>query len=46
MPDRTVESTALYAGETVARLHDVIPAAQVVDELTTVGEQVGRAVDD
>jgi NAD(P)H-dependent flavin oxidoreductase YrpB (nitropropane dioxygenase family) len=34
MPDRTVDSTALYAGETVGRLHDVIPAAQAVDELT------------
>jgi hypothetical protein len=34
MPDRTVDSTALYAGESVGRLHDVIPAAQAVDELT------------
>jgi NAD(P)H-dependent flavin oxidoreductase YrpB (nitropropane dioxygenase family) len=34
MPDRTVESTALYAGETVGRLHDVIPAAQAVEQLT------------
>jgi NAD(P)H-dependent flavin oxidoreductase YrpB (nitropropane dioxygenase family) len=34
MPDRTVESTALYAGETVGRLHDVIPAAHAVDQLT------------
>jgi hypothetical protein len=33
MPDRTVDSTALYAGETVGRLHDVIPAARVVDQL-------------
>jgi NAD(P)H-dependent flavin oxidoreductase YrpB (nitropropane dioxygenase family) len=34
MPDRTVESTALYAGETVGRLHDVIPAARAVEQLT------------
>jgi nitronate monooxygenase len=34
MPDRTVDSTALYAGETVSRLHEVIGAAQAVDELT------------
>jgi NAD(P)H-dependent flavin oxidoreductase YrpB (nitropropane dioxygenase family) len=46
MPDRTVGSTALYAGETVARLHDVIPAAQVVEQLTGVGDVLGRAIDD
>jgi hypothetical protein len=34
MPDRTVDSTALYAGETVGRLHDVIPAARAVKQLT------------
>jgi NAD(P)H-dependent flavin oxidoreductase YrpB (nitropropane dioxygenase family) len=34
MPDRTVDCTALYAGETVARLHEVIPAAHAVDQLT------------
>jgi NAD(P)H-dependent flavin oxidoreductase YrpB (nitropropane dioxygenase family) len=34
MPDRTVDSTALYAGESVGRLDDVIPAAQAVAELT------------
>jgi NAD(P)H-dependent flavin oxidoreductase YrpB (nitropropane dioxygenase family) len=42
MPDRTVEVTALYAGETVGRLHDVISAAQVVDQLTGVGDPVRR----
>jgi NAD(P)H-dependent flavin oxidoreductase YrpB (nitropropane dioxygenase family) len=46
MPDRTVGSTALYAGETVARLHDVIPAAQVVERLTGVGDLLGRTIDD
>jgi hypothetical protein len=34
MPDRSVDCVALYAGETVGRLHDVIPAAQAVDLLT------------
>jgi hypothetical protein len=34
MPDRAVDSTALYAGETVGRLHDVIPAARAVEQLT------------
>lgn len=36
MRDRTVDSMALYAGETVDRLHDVIPAAEAVDQLTRV----------
>jgi NAD(P)H-dependent flavin oxidoreductase YrpB (nitropropane dioxygenase family) len=34
MPDRSVDSTALYAGETVGRLNDVIPAAEAVARLT------------
>lgn len=34
MPDRAADSTALYAGETVGRLHDIIPAAQAVARLT------------
>jgi NAD(P)H-dependent flavin oxidoreductase YrpB (nitropropane dioxygenase family) len=34
MPDRAVDSTALYAGETVGRLDDVIPAAEAVARLT------------
>ena len=35
MPADTVERCALYAGETVRRLHDVIPAAQAVERYTT-----------
>jgi NAD(P)H-dependent flavin oxidoreductase YrpB (nitropropane dioxygenase family) len=35
MRDSSVDRTALYAGETVARLHDVIPAAQAVDRLVS-----------
>ena len=34
MPDRAADSTALYAGESVRRLHDIIPAAQAVAQLT------------
>jgi nitronate monooxygenase len=34
MPDQAADSTALYAGETVSRLHDIIPAAQAVAQLT------------
>lgn len=34
MPDDSVDRTALYAGETVHRLHDVIPAAEAVRRLT------------
>jgi hypothetical protein len=34
MPDKAADSTALYAGETVSRLHDIIPAAQAVAQLT------------
>jgi NAD(P)H-dependent flavin oxidoreductase YrpB (nitropropane dioxygenase family) len=30
MPARAVDSCALYAGETVKRLHDVVPAAEAV----------------
>jgi NAD(P)H-dependent flavin oxidoreductase YrpB (nitropropane dioxygenase family) len=33
MPDPSVDRTALYAGETVARLNEVIPAARAVDQL-------------
>jgi NAD(P)H-dependent flavin oxidoreductase YrpB (nitropropane dioxygenase family) len=33
MPERTVDSCALYAGETVKRLHDVVPAAEAVRQL-------------
>jgi nitronate monooxygenase len=33
MPEDTVERTALYAGESARRLHDVIPAAQAVSRL-------------
>jgi nitronate monooxygenase len=34
MPVRTVDSAALYAGDTVRRLNDVIPAAEAVARLT------------
>jgi nitronate monooxygenase len=34
MPERTVDAGALYAGETMHRLHDVIPAAEAVTRLT------------
>jgi hypothetical protein len=34
MPSRTVDGCALYAGETVRRLHDVVPAARAVELLT------------
>lgn len=33
MPDAALERTALYAGETVARLDDVVPAAEAVRRL-------------
>jgi hypothetical protein len=33
MPERAADSLAFYAGETVARLHDVIPTAQAVARL-------------
>jgi NAD(P)H-dependent flavin oxidoreductase YrpB (nitropropane dioxygenase family) len=33
MPPDTVERSALYAGDTVSRLHDVIPAAEAVARL-------------
>lgn len=33
MPADTVERSALYAGETAARLHDIIPAARAVERL-------------
>jgi nitronate monooxygenase len=34
MPEHTVDSSALYAGETVSRLDDVIPAEEAVARLT------------
>ncbi|HEY5262354.1 MAG TPA: nitronate monooxygenase [Solirubrobacteraceae bacterium] len=34
MPEHTIDSSALYAGETVRRLHDVIPAEEAVARLT------------
>ncbi len=33
MPVASVDRCALYAGETAARLHDVVPAAQAVERL-------------
>jgi NAD(P)H-dependent flavin oxidoreductase YrpB (nitropropane dioxygenase family) len=33
MPPDTIDRSALYAGETVSRLHDVIPAAEAVARL-------------
>jgi len=34
MPEATVETHALYAGDTVARVHDIRPAEQIVRDLT------------
>jgi hypothetical protein len=34
LPSRLLDATPLYAGETVARIHDVRPAADVVAELS------------
>ena len=33
-PDNLVDSGALYAGETVKRIDDVVPAAELVSRLT------------
>jgi hypothetical protein len=33
-PDTLLDAGALYAGETVARIRDVRPAAQIVGDLT------------
>jgi hypothetical protein len=33
MPASAVDRTALYAGETVGRLNDIVPAAQAVERL-------------
>jgi NAD(P)H-dependent flavin oxidoreductase YrpB (nitropropane dioxygenase family) len=35
MPPRTIEATPLYAGESVARMHDILPAADAVAMLAT-----------
>lgn len=35
MPDIGVDHSALYAGETIHRLHDVVPAAEAVARLTS-----------
>jgi nitronate monooxygenase len=37
MPDETVERSALYAGETVRKISDVIPAREAVQRLTRRG---------
>lgn len=37
MSDASVDRTALYAGETIHRLHDIIPAAEAVARLAGVG---------
>lgn len=34
MPADVVETSALYAGETLHRLHDILPAAEAVERLT------------
>jgi hypothetical protein len=34
-PDRLLETSPLYAGQTVARIHDIAPAASIVRDLTT-----------
>ena len=36
MRERALDSTALYAGETVRRMSDVIPAAEAVSRLAHV----------
>lgn len=35
MPEGTVDHAALYAGESARRLHDVVPAAQALADLTS-----------
>lgn len=35
LPDRLLETSPLYAGETVARIHDVLPAAAIVRDLAS-----------
>ena len=37
MPSRLLDSTPLYAGESVARIHDIRPASDVVIELSKAG---------
>jgi NAD(P)H-dependent flavin oxidoreductase YrpB (nitropropane dioxygenase family) len=37
MPDRVLDGAALYAGETVHRLHDVLPAAEALARLVPAG---------
>jgi hypothetical protein len=37
MPDRLIEATALYAGDTALRIDSVLPAAQAVALLTGEG---------
>jgi NAD(P)H-dependent flavin oxidoreductase YrpB (nitropropane dioxygenase family) len=37
LPSRLLDSAPLYAGETVARIHDVKPASDVVIELSQIG---------
>lgn len=37
MPSRLLDVTPLYAGESVARIHDIKPAAEVVIELSQAG---------
>jgi NAD(P)H-dependent flavin oxidoreductase YrpB (nitropropane dioxygenase family) len=46
MPDRVLDHAALYAGETVHRLHDVLPAADALARLVPVrgGSSPGHAV--
>jgi hypothetical protein len=37
LPSRLLDSAPLYAGETVARIHDIRPASDVVIELSKAG---------
>jgi hypothetical protein len=41
MPERSVKSAALYAGETVRRLHEIVPAAEAVELLAGAGDGDG-----
>lgn len=39
MPERVLDRSALYAGETLHRIHDVVPAAEAVARLVPAGDQ-------
>jgi NAD(P)H-dependent flavin oxidoreductase YrpB (nitropropane dioxygenase family) len=39
MPDRVLETSPLYAGETVARIHEILPAGDIVHDLVATPER-------